>query len=107
VAPEPPPLACSLVDSGASRTGLVPLTCAQDGRAHLVTDEDFAHGVKERGGMYAALCGRTVMVCSMWTSGALCPRCGELSAERRRRAAQPQTAPWWKRGIRAQKRHPA
>lgn len=55
--------------------GLVPLTSAWDGRTHLVTDESFAIGCLS--GEYVALCGTTVLVCSLLTDGAGCRQCAE------------------------------
>ena len=52
---------------------LIQLTSARDGRAHLVTDLDFAYGMSAGFGIYPALCGATVLVGSL--ASAPGPRC--------------------------------
>lgn len=53
--------------------GLLPMTCARDGLNHMVADEQFLQG--RQSGLYSAVCGHSVQVCSLWTTGKRCPQC--------------------------------
>lgn len=44
---------------------LVQLTSTRDGLAHLVTDADFARAMSAGLGTYPALCGTTILICSL------------------------------------------
>lgn len=80
------------------RSGLVPVTCARDGRTHLATDDEFTVGREI--GIYGALCGHSVLISSLSTSGTRCPGCREMAIERWHRMFAPRrtshrAARWW------------
>lgn len=64
---------------GSPPPALVQLTSAHDGLAHLVTDLDFAHGMNAGLGTYPAVCGATVLICSLASApGSRCRTCRAL-----------------------------
>lgn len=86
------------------RAGLLPMRCARDGRTHLVTDEEFTRG--RHRGEYKALCGASVLVCSLSTGiGKRCAGCRDHAVQRRRPVVSRQREPWWRHGLPAQGRH--
>ncbi len=54
------------------------MTCAVDGRAHLVADPELGSGLSRGDGTYRAVCGRRVVAVSLSTPpGPACPRCSD------------------------------
>lgn len=82
---------------GVPSTHLLWLRDAVDHRDHAVTDTDTEAGLIAGHGTYRAICGHTVLACSMLTPpGPPCPTCHErLAAPRPRRHRRGRWWWWW------------
>lgn len=87
----PPGVASATIDSHDERAAPRPVTCARDGREHIVSEHTMT---RENAGRYVAWCGHRVLAAALaCPPGRPCPDCfaidrARAEAERRRRQAE-------------------
>lgn len=63
-----------------ARVRIIPVTCAEDGQEHMVTDEQMVVGRAARTGRYMGLCGHLVCAAAMvCPPGRSCLGCAEAA----------------------------
>lgn len=66
-----------------ARVRVIPVTCAEDGQEHMVTDEQMVVGRAARTGRYMGLCGHLARAAAMvCPPGRSCPGCAEAAGAR-------------------------
>ena len=71
-----------MISRGHEPAGMrvVPVSCAEDGQEHMVTDKQMGVDRASRSGRYTALCGHLVRTAAMvCPPGRSCPRCAETA----------------------------